>query len=185
MSKPKMPLAAIPLVGRLLPLALLLALAAPGAAAQAYQPRFGAGFDVMGGLPGQDVVPEGLGIGVRGRISVPVNRDVSLAGDLGFAGFVLGGRDDAGYVFNPQLSVILSFPRRETVRYLLGGFGGFIVSGDGDGFTEPEGGPAIHLGLGWAFPLNETSLFIELNPSLVVGSEEATVVLPLRAGVIF
>ena len=30
--------------------------------------RIGVGFDAMLGLPSQDVVPEGLGIGVRGRI---------------------------------------------------------------------------------------------------------------------
>ena len=168
-------------LGLLLPLAL----ASPEAAAQAYQPRFGVGFDALVSVPGQDIVPEGLGIGVRGRISVPVNRDLSVAGDVGFAGFVLGGRDDAGYVFNPQLSVILSFPTRDTVRYLLGGFGGFIVTGDGEGVDEPEGGPSIHLGLGWAFPLRETSLYVEVDPSLIVGSQEATVVLPLRAGVIF
>jgi hypothetical protein len=164
--------------------ALVVAAAAP-ALAQRYQPRFGTGFEALLAPPGQEIVPEGLGVGIRGRVSVPVNLDLSVAGDVGFAGFVLGGQDDATYVFNPQLSVILSFSRRESVRYLLGGVGGFIPLGDGDGFDEPSGGPALHLGLGWAFPLNETSLFVEVDPSLVVGSEEATVVLPARVGVIF
>jgi hypothetical protein len=163
----------------------LAALRPPAAHAQRYQPRFGTGFEALLALPEQDIVPEGLGLGIRGRVSVPVNLDLSVAADVGFSGFVLGGQDDATYVFNPQLGIILSFSRRESVRYLLGGFGGFIPLGEGDGFDEPSGGPALHLGLGWAFPLNETSLFLEVNPSLIVGSEEATVVLPARVGVIF
>lgn len=164
---------------------LFVALAAPALAQPSYTPRIGVGFETVLAPPGQEIVPEGLGVGVRGRVSVPINRDLSVAGSAGFAGFVLGGRDDANYLFNPELSVILTLAGRESVRYLLGGFGGFIPLGDGDGFDEPEGGPALHLGLGWAFPLNETSLFVELDPSLIVGSEETTVVLPLRVGVIF
>jgi hypothetical protein len=162
----------------------LALLAGPLAAAQPYTPRIGVGFEALVTPPG-DILPEGLGVGVRARVSMPANRDLSVAGSAGLAGFVLGGRDDAQYVFNPQLSVILSFSRRESVRYLLGGVGGYLPFGDGDGFDEPEGGPALHLGLGWAFPLNETSLFVEVNPALVVGAEKATVVLPARVGVIF
>jgi hypothetical protein len=168
-------------LGLLLPLAL----APSGASAQRYQPRVGAGFEALVAFPGQDILPEGLGVGVRTRVSVPVNRDLSVAGSVGFAGFVLGGQDEASYVFNPQLSAILSFPRRETVRYLLGGFGGYVPLGGGDGFDDPDGGPALHLGLGWAFPLSETSMFVEVVPALVVGADETTVVLPARVGVIF
>jgi hypothetical protein len=164
---------------------LLTVLFAAPAGAQRYAPRVGVGFEVMAALPSQDVVPEGLGVGLRTRLSVPVNRDLSVAGDVGLAGFVLGGQDDATYLFNPQLDVILSLPARDAVRYLFGGLGGFIPLGDGDGFDEPSGGPALHLGIGWAFPLSETSLFVEINPSLIVGPDETTVVLPARAGVIF
>ena len=161
----------------------LAAALAPSASAQPYPPRFGAGLEAS--LPGQDLVPEGVGVGFRGRVSVPVNRDLSLAAGAGLAGFILGGRDDATYVFNPQVSVILSLPRSGATRYLLGGFGGFLPFGDTDGFDDPQGGPALHVGFGWAFPLSETSFFVEVNPSLLVGADETTVVLPARVGVIF
>lgn len=168
-----------------LALVLLAALGRPDAAAQPYTPRVGAGFETLVTLPGQDVMPEGLGIGARTRVSIPVNRDLSVAGSVGLAGFVLGGQDDASYVVNPQLSAILTIPGRGSVRYLVGGFGGFLPFGGTDGFADPEGGPELHLGLGWAFPLSETSMFVEIVPALLVGEAETTVVLPARIGVIF
>lgn len=165
---------------------VLLALT-PGAEAQRHlQPRFGVGFEALLTPPGQEIVPEGLGLGIRARVALPVNADLSIALDTGLAGFVLGGQDDASYVANPQLSIILTLPRRgRSARYLLGGFGGFIPLGDRDAFGAPDGGPALHLGAGWAFPLSETSLYVELDPSLVIGESEATVVVPARIGVIF
>ncbi len=163
----------------LLLLVAVVALSLP-VAAQRYSvdPRFGFGFDAVVVPPGQDMLPEGLGLGIRGRVAVPVNRDLSVAGGVGVAGFVFQGQDDASYVFTPQLSVILTLPRRDSARYLLGGFGGVIPS-------EGSGGPSLHLGVGWAFPLHDTSLYVEVDPALVVGSRETTVVIPLRVGVIF
>ena len=146
--------------------------------------RLGVGFDAVAGLPSQDVVPEGFGIGIRGRAAVPVNADLSFAGGAGIIGFVLGGEDDATYVFNPQISAILTIPRARWATYILGGFGGFIPLSE-DAFGNPEGGWAIHGGMGWALPLRETSMYIEVDPSLVVGSEETTLVIPARIGVIF
>lgn len=165
---------------RLLVLLLALLTVVPCVDAQRpIQPRFGFGFDAIGIPPGQDMLPEGLGIGLRGRVSVPVNRDLSVAASLGVAGFVFRGRDDATYVYTPQVSAILTLPRRRSARYLMGGFGGAIPSSGGDG------GPYIHLGAGWAFPLNDTSLYFEIDPALVVGASETTVVIPARIGVIF
>ena len=165
---------------RFLLLTTLLLTAAHTASAQpTIEPRFGFGFDALLSPPGQDLLPEGLGIGLRGRVSVPVNRDLSVAASVGAAGFVFRGRDDATYVYTPQLSAILTLPSRRSARYLMGGFGGAIPSSGGDG------GPYIHLGVGWAFPLNDTSLYFEVDPALVVGARETTVVIPARIGVIF
>ncbi|CAN5597233.1 hypothetical protein BH23BAC4_BH23BAC4_11190 [soil metagenome] len=165
--------------------ALLTALTIPTADAQRapIDPRFGVGFDLIGGFPGQNLVPSGLGVGVRGRVSIPFNADVSFAADAGLAGFVLGGRESATYLFNPQVSAIITLPRgRTAARYLLGGVGGYLPLGTSG---AASGGPALHAGLGWAFPLQETSVYVEVNPALVIGGSESTVVLPVRAGIIF
>jgi len=164
-------------------LALLPLLLAPPAAAQApdLQPRFGAGFEGALSLGGSDVVRNGLGIGIRGRVSFPINADFSLGADAGFIGFILGGRDDAGWVFHPQVSGILTFPALGQARYLIGGLGWYAPLGTG----AAQGGPTIHGGMGWVVPLRESSLFVEFNPSLVIGRERSALVLPARVGVIF
>lgn len=163
----------------------LLGLSPDAAAQRPIQPRFGAGFEALVAPPGQDLVEEGLGLGVRGRVALPVNRDLSFALSMGIVGFVFGGQDDASYLAHPQLSVILTLPGSRSARYLMGGFGGFIPLENPDNFGVPDGGPAIHLGAGWAFPLSETSLYVEIDPSLIIGASETTVVLPARVGIIF
>ncbi len=154
------------------------------ASAQGPRPRFGAGFDLVATPPGQDVVPEGLGIGIRTRAAIPVNADLSFAAGVGVIGFVLSGQDEARYLLNPQVSGILTLPRARWAGYLLGGFGGMIVLSN-DPISPLDGGFTIHAGIGWALPLNETSLYIEIDPSLIIGENSTTVALPLRAGVIF
>lgn len=164
--------------------ALLLPFAAtPPASAQAaeFQPRFGGGFDGVLTLGGGDVVQNGIGLGVRGRTSFPVNADFSLAVDAGFAGFILGGRTDASYLFNPQVSGILTFPGIAQAQYLIGGMGWYAPIGS----PGATGGPALHGGLGWVRPLNETSLYFELNPALIIGENRSALVIPARVGVIF
>jgi len=154
---------------------------APAALAQRYdvEPRFGAGFDVATAILDQNVIPNGPSLGIRGRVALPVNADVSVAASLGIGAHLFEGADEARYVMNPQASVIVTLPSRRSARYVLGGFGGFIPLSDGGG------GPSIHAGYGWAIPLTETSLFVEINPSLVVGEREAVPVIGLRSGVIF
>ena len=161
----------------LLLLAVLLA-SPPPASAQGATPRFGVGFDLVGALPGQDLVPDGLGLGLRGRVALPVNADLSVAGSLGISANVFEGRAETDYVLNPQASLIVTLPGRSSARYVLGGFGGFLP-------FDGAGGPSLHAGAGWAVPLNETSIYFELNPSLVVGAEETGVVVAARTGVIF
>lgn len=162
----------------LLPALVFVLTAAGTVQAQTAPPRFGLGFDVVGALPGQDLVPEGIALGLRGRVALPVNADLSVAGGLGVAANLFEGRSDTQFLFNPQASLIVTLPGRGTARYILGGFGGFLPSDGG-------GGPSLHAGIGWALPLNETSVFVELNPSLVVGERETTAVLAARGGVIF
>lgn len=165
-------------------LVLLLCLFAAPASAQSggLNPRFGVGFDALLSAFGGNVLDDGFGLGVRGRASFPINADFSVAVGGGFAGFLLGGRDDATYLFNPQVSGILTLPRSPNwARYLIGGVGGYFPLGD----SNSEGGPALHLGLGWVRPLQETSLYVEIDPALIIGETRTALVLPARVGVIF
>lgn len=168
----------------LLPALIALVLFPALASAQNLRPRFGAGFDAVVTPPGQDVVPEGFGIGLRARAAIPVNADLSFAAGLGVIGFVLSGQDEARYLLNPQISGILTLPRARWAGYFLGGFGGMIPLSN-DVISPDEGGFTIHAGIGWALPLNETSLYVEIDPSLVIGENSTTVALPVRVGVIF
>ena len=165
-------------------LVLLTCLLAASASAQrgGLNPRFGAGFDALLSLASGDVLDDGFGLGIRGRASFPINADFSVAVGAGFAGFLLGGRDDANYLFNPQVSGIVTLPRSpQWARYLIGGFGGYFPLGD----SNAEGGPALHLGLGWVRPLNESSLYVEIDPALVIGETRTALIVPARVGVIF
>ena len=159
-------------------LSVLLGAATPRAQGAA-PPRFGFGFDAVGAFPGQDLLPEGVAVGIRGRAALPVNADLSVAADIGLLANLWDGSADARYVLNPQTSVIVTLPSRGSIRYVLGGFGGFIpLEGGG-------GGPTLHLGVGTAIPLRDTSLYLELDPSLLVGQDETTVAVAARVGVIF
>lgn len=175
------------------PLALLAAVAslavAPDADAQHYRrgstinPRFGVGFEANL-VPDSDqrVVPDGLGLGLHGRIALPLNADLSAGVGMGVTAFILGGSSEADYVASPEATLILTLPTRDGgSRYLLGGFGGLVPLTDGAG----PGAPTLLAGVGWAFPLRETSLYVELAPALVIGRDEATVSIPARVGVIF
>ena len=153
--------------------------AAPGAS-QA-DPRFGVGFDVVTALYGQDVIPNGPSVGFRGRIALPINADLSLSASLGAGSHVFEGGENT-IVLNPQAELVVMLPQRrrsENLRYLLGGFGGYIPVRNGDG------GLSIHAGAGLAIPLRETSLFLELNPALALGDDATVPVVSARAGVIF
>ncbi len=146
------------------------------ATAQPLEPRFGVGFN------GMLSTADGFGLGFRGRVSAPVNSDLSFALDLGLTGFVLRGRDDATYVFDPQLSAIVTLPSRgRRAPYLLGGLGAYVSFKDGNN----DGGPTLHGGIGWVQTLNETTIFYEIDPALIVGERAVDIVLPLRIGIIF
>ncbi|MEM0964458.1 MAG: hypothetical protein AAGK21_18160 [Bacteroidota bacterium] len=167
----------------LLTLAAGVCLSAPSLA-QSYgsvPPRIGVGFDVASAVLDQDLIPDFPSIGIRGRVALPVNADVSVAASIGIGAHVFDDRSDARYVVNPQAEVIVTLPRSEgrSVRYAMGGFGGYVPIGDGGG------GPSVHLGYGWAIPLQETSVFAEVNPALLIGEDTVVPVIAGRLGVIF
>ena len=177
---PAVPLSPRPSPMRTLPLVLLvLALPARAQGVGSVPPRFGVGLEVSTAVFAQDLVPDGAALGLRARAALPVNADISVAASLGVASHLFDGRDDAALVLNPQTSVIVTLPGEGAARYVLGGVGGFIP------LDEGGGGPALHAGYGVAFPLYETALFLEVNPSLILGEGETTPVLAVRGGVIF
>lgn len=149
-------------------------------AQSATPPRYGVGFDFAFPVLGDQLLPDGLSIGLRGRGALPINADLSVAASLGVGAHLFADREPTRYVLNPQAALIVMLPGEgSATRYVLGGFGGFVPLSGG------QGGPTIHGGYGVAFPLRQTSLFIEGNPSIVLGEEDTGVVLAARAGVIF
>lgn len=162
-----------------LPLVIVFtAIGAPEAVAQELNPRFGVGANAL--LSSAD----GFGLGVRGRASAPINADLSLAGDVGLTAFILGGRRNADYIFDPQVSAIVSLPAtRSRLTYVLFGLGGYIPVGDDD--SNAASGPTIHGGLGWVVALQESSLYYEIDPAIIIREESVDVAVPFRIGVIF
>lgn len=157
-------------------LAVAAVAAAPPARAQS-DLRFGVGFNTAFSTA------QGVGIGFRGRVAAPVNEDLSFAFGTGFTGFVLGGREDADYLLDPQVSLILTIdsPAPGQATYVLGGFGGHLPLGH----DEDRRGPTIHAGIGWVRGLYASRLFYEVDPALVIGKTRVDVVVPIRVGVIF
>ena len=157
--------------------ALLLAAPAPVAQAQQLTPRFGVAFQSILSLQ------DGLAIGFHGRAAAPINADLSIAFDLGAAGFVLEGRRNATYVVTPQITAILNLPAyRDNATYIGAGFGYYAPINRDD---NTNGGPTFHVAYGWILGLRETSLFIEVDPALVVAQEGVSLALPVRIGAIF
>ena len=159
----------------LIVLVLSLTLPRLHAVAQTNSPKVGIGFEAV--LQSED----GLGLGFRARLSKPLTWDLSLAVDLGISGFILEGQDDASYVIDPQLSLIVTFPNLERTTYLLGGFGVYAPFGPSD---HSDGGPTIHLGVGRATPLRESTLYYEIDPAIIIQSEEIALSIPFRIGII-
>ncbi len=157
---------------------LMLMGAVPDAAqAQALGPRYGFG------LNGLVSTEDGFGIGVRGRVSAPINADFSVAVDLGLTGFILGGTDEAVSIFDPQLSAIVNLPLRgNQLTYVLGGVGAHVPVSQAD---KSEAGPMVHLGLGRVQTLTDTSIFYEIDPALLIGGSSVDLLVPVRIGIIF
>ena len=149
--------------------------AAPDAA-PLKSPRYGMSINALYSTP------QGVGMGIRGRASMPINADISTALDLGFTGFVLEGWRGADYLFEPQISLIITPPpERLRAGYIFLGMGGYLpLAGNRD-----TSGPTIHIGLGRAHGFGESAVFYEINPALIIGSEKLGFLLPVRLGIIF
>ncbi len=155
---------------------LLLLVSVRSADAQT-SPRIGAGFQMMA-----STIEDNVGPGVRIRVSAPINRDLSIAVGTGFTGYVFEGQDDANYAIDPMLSMIVTLPvagRRGT--YFLGGIGAYVPLGD----FSSEAAPFFHFGVGRVWLLQDTSIFFEFTPALVISEETAEGLFPVRVGVIF
>lgn len=164
----------------LLPLLLLtLPLAAPRAAT-AQEPELRIRYGL--GLNGLIDTDDGFGLGLRTRLSTPINSDLSAALDLGLTGFVFQGRDEASYVFDPQASLIVTLaPSNGKALYILTGLGLYVPLSDDDRNTDPT----IHLGLGQVQRLNDTTIYYEIDPALLIREQNVRLVIPLRLGLIF
>ncbi len=149
---------------------------APQDAAPVRSPRYGMSLNALYSTS------QGVGLGIRGRASMPINADISTALDFGFTGFVLEGWRGADYLFEPQISLIVTPPpTRLRAGYIFLGMGGYLpLAGNKD-----TSGPTIHIGFGRAHGFGESAVFYEINPALIIGSEKLGFLLPVRLGIIF
>ena len=157
--------------------AAVLSMSLP-ATAQSVRPRIGLGMGSM--LTTGDRL---MALGFNVRSSFPYNADLSFAINLGVSGFVLSGREDAAYYLNPQGSAIITlYPSNPRSPYVLAGFGGHIPVGYA---REVEnGGPTVHAGVGWVVGLQATSLYIEIDPALLIAKDYVDLLLPIRLGLV-
>lgn len=141
-------------------------------------PRFGLGLNT------QLALPDGLGIGAHGRVSAPVNADLSIMLDLAGTGFIFQGRKNATYILTPQMGVVVNInqQRYRDPIYLIAGFGGYLPVNSP---RSDQGGPTFHVGIGSVLSLQETSLYYEVNPALIVAEDKVGISLPFRMGIIF
>jgi len=157
-------------------LVLVAATAAVPAHAQT-EPRYGASFQLVG-----STADDNVGTGLRFRVSAPINRDVSFAVGSSITGFIFEGQDEADFAIDPQASLIVNVPQGgEEGLYFFGGAGAYVPLGD----SPAESGPMFHFGGGKVWLLQESSLFLEFNPGLIIAEESTEVLFPIRVGVIF
>jgi hypothetical protein len=160
-------------------LTLTAALLAPPEVPAQSSPRFGTGLQLLGTTAGDN---GNFGPGFRFRVSAPINRDLSFAIGTSFTGYIFEGQDEASYAVDPQASLVVTLPGRGSQSlYFLGGAGAYVPFGD----TSADPGPTFHVGIGKVWLLQDTSLFLEFDPALLVGETQTDVLLPLRLGVIF
>jgi len=165
-----------PLVRVIGTLVLLVGMASAPALGQ-INPQVGGGIQMVGSTAEGSVGP---GLFVRG--SFPLTRDVSLGVGTAGTGYVLEGGDDARYVLDLEAAAIVTLPSpTKSANYLMGGVGLRIPFRS----ENRDVGPTVHLGIGRLWSLRESTLFVEVRPTLYVRETEADFVFPLRAGIIF
>ncbi len=154
-------------------LLVLEAVFPPTATGQAMNPRFGVGFSVVASTT------DDVGLGLRARAALPLNANLSLGGDLGVTGFLFNGRDEAEYAIDPQFSFIVTLPGYDQAPYVMAGVGAYVST------SGSEGGPLFHFGVGRAQLIGEASIFYEIDPAIVIESNEVEFIFPIRFGLIF
>jgi len=164
--------------GRLLILLFLLVSVITDVEAQSLRPRLGFGLSVVGGTTDQAV-----GVGIDLRAAWVINQDLSVGVSGNFVNHILDGRDEAAYFFHPNVAAIITLNSANARSpYLILGLGGNLPLGGAA--DSDESGPSIHAGLGWAFALQSTSLYLEIVPAMTVVQSSVEFQLPARFGVI-
>jgi len=158
----------------------MVAATASNTLAQDTRPKFGLGVGFVANPTDDDLANDDVGLAVRGRISKPMNSDVSLAGSVGLYAFAFNGTETADYVFNPELSLVVTLNGASRFPYLLVGAGGLFPT-DGDKSARF----AAHAGYGIAWPLTSVSVFLEVTPTIAFQESSTTFVIPLMVGMIF
>lgn len=168
--------------GRLMLCALLIGAAGTLCNLQAQDTRakFGLGVGLVANPTDDDLADDDIGLAIRGRISKPLNTDVSLAGTVGFYAFAFNGTETADYLLSPEVSLIVTLNGTTRFPYLLVGAGGLFPT---DG--EEEARFAMHAGYGLVWPLTSVSVFLEVTPTMAFQRSGTTFVVPIAVGMIF
>ncbi len=154
----------------------------PEIKAQALSTQLGISTELMVNPFSEEITEGKFGVGLRGRVGFGLNEDLALGMGLGVSSFIFDGSNNAEFIFNPQLSLIIALPGYDRFPYVLGGIGGVLRTG---GELSSRSFFAFHLGYGIAIPLSESTFFIESNPSFAIQSEKVSLLFPFRVGVIF
>lgn len=126
------------------------------------------------------------GPGVHLRASFPMNYELSFAVGTTFTGFVLKGSAESAYSLDTEASLIVTLPNpSRSSTYLLGGVGYHMPIGGGTRYDGVVGGPTFHGGIGKVWQLDQTSVYVELAPTMFFRRDRTDVLLPLRGGIIF
>ncbi|MFB6273683.1 MAG: hypothetical protein ABEL51_12390 [Salinibacter sp.] len=106
----------------------------------------------------------------------------ALVAGAGLSAYVLEGRRSGTYTVDPALSLRIARPSRSRgANILSGGVGYHFPFGD----RALGRGPTVHLGIGRIWALRESTLFVDLRPTTVLRDGGVSVLMPIRAGVVF
>lgn len=123
-------------------------------------------------------VAPGLHVGAHAQVA----GRYSIVAGAGISSYILEGRRSGTHTFAPKLSFKITRPSQSTGANTLSVGGGYhFLFGQQDVGTAPT----AHLGMGRLWALRETTIFVDLRPTAVFRDETISVLLPLRAGVVF
>lgn len=163
---------------RILVCLTVLLLIVPASYSQLVRPRVGVGMGVVGSTGANP-----FGLGLDTRLAFPINADLSISAGASFVNYVFQGRDGAAYFISPSISLIVTM-NTEAPRspYLVAGLGAYLpLAGDTE---KNESGPIVEAGIGWVFGLQQTSVYLEITPALVVARSAVDMQIPVRVGII-